>query len=158
MTPALEAFSRSVCAPQIATKRSNSAEARSSLQFIPLGWGSDRQTNIKLTSDLGGYVLATFEINDQGLDGVDRSPGNSPPTSNNCKQCPGKAFYNCAFSGTKKINTRRAPEGDHQQRNTVVVKNKFRSPLQLELHLPRCHTLDALNLHSFLLEESGHCR
>src|SRR5262249_20128048 len=148
MMPAWEAFSRRVCALlSEAMKKSNTAKARNNPSFIQLGCGRNSQTNIELASDLSGHVFATFEVNDQGLDGIDWTPGNSPPTHHNCEQCPGKTFYNCAFSSTKEINPRRSPERNHKQRYAVVVENKFCSSLQLKLYLSLLHSLDALNLH-----------
>src|ERR1041385_4711542 len=112
MMPALEASSRRVCA--LLTARRSNAEAHSNRRFIQLGSGSDRQTYIQLTSDLRGYVFTPFEINEEGLDRIDWTPGNSPPPGDNSEKCPGKTFHNRALSSAKEINARRTAKGDYQ--------------------------------------------
>src|SRR5690349_2471546 len=91
-------------------------------------------------------VFAATRIVISRLDGINRSPGNAPPSSHQREQRERQSFSHRAFALSQEINVRGPAEREHDDRNAILKENELSSALNLQVQLSVFHSLDTANL------------
>src|SRR5438128_2325647 len=102
--------------------------------------------------DLGRDVPAATTVGDEGGDGPDGTPGDSPPAEQERDQGEGRALSECALVPLDEVDVGRPLEREDHDRDAILEDHEPAASLDLVLQLVAGHVLDPPDLHRVLAD------